>query len=1079
MFGKTLSILFLSLIGSANSIGQESRSIDSPNKSYIDSIIKAEMYQEANKLLNTHLNYYFEKNVDSLPNYVRLVGNYALAKNQWNIAASRAEKLVDKIKQVSEPSTQIKALIELSNLYFDARFHQKNYAVSQEALKMERERDRPEAATISLLEYNIGNALLYMGDNASARNHFEKSKNILENNPNIEPEQFFNTYNNLGRIYANISQIDSSNFYYNKALTLLDRFKNSDPDIYYRKAIIENNLSLNHQNTGQTKKAIETLQLAAEHFQKYTETGDDKSKKIRAKRNRLIAIDNLGTFFSGMGEHAKSLELIKLSYRQKKSYLPEEDPDIVISKILLAEAHFAAKDYIKANKYINQVLNHIKKKPERLAYVESYSKTLKASIADALGNYEEAASFYEISESVLAKESSRDFLREELNGFIRMSKFYAKIGQNQKAMQLATIGYDYAHRPNFQNLLVKIAHIKNLAELHLKFGDYQKALKYSEIGLSYYSSDELKTTNVSDAVQITYEKPILLLVRAKSKHGLEKNKSVAFLSSLLKDLETGVTILDTRRSTIKTTKDLNILLIENQDFFDFLKEIHLEFYQLTTDKKYLQKLLEINESFIYNKIRTRLNSTENIRFKNVSKAVIEREDVLKKKLLQPINNNSDITGYLSNNQVWMGFLDSLKKSHTDYYNLKYGAITEALNDVSKNIPSQTTLVRYFHSNNKENLYAYVTDGKFSELFPLKVRGVYKKIEQLNNFDIELKNVSDILEELYMQLWKPFESKITSENIIIFPDAELFNLNFELLVPEKITSFKELASKSLLSKYNISYNYSLYLIANDQKTTDFKKKYLGFAPEFGSQMKNDYQMAITDSIHLDQTYLTLLPQPFSSNLVKKFSKRYQGSSFINERASKKIFIKNAKEHKIIHIGTHAESNNLSPELSRLVFAKNVSDSANINDNYLYTYEIYNQDLSSNLAILTACETGKPTYQPGEGMISLAHAFNYAGSESILTSLWQIDEQSSTQILEYFYTYLEDGLAKDEALRKAKLDYLATAEGRTLHPQYWAGLVLMGDTNPISLPPSTPWFWWSLTCLIIIGGIFFFFKKSRFS
>ena len=74
----------------------------------------------------------------------------------------------------------------------------------------------------------------------------------------------------------------------------------------------------------------------------------------------------------------------------------------------------------------------------------------------------------------------------------------------------------------------------------------------------------------------------------------------------------------------------------------------------------------------------------------------------------------------------------------------------------------------------------------------------------------------------------------------------------------------------------------------------------------------------------------------------------------------------------------------------------------------------------MAILTACETGLPSYQPGEGMISLAHAFNYAGSKSILTSLWQIDEHSSAEILDSFYGYLENGLPKDEALRNAKLD-----------------------------------------------------------
>ena len=115
-------------------------------------------------------------------------------------------------------------------------------------------------------------------------------------------------------------------------------------------------------------------------------------------------------------------------------------------------------------------------------------------------------------------------------------------------------------------------------------------------------------------------------------------------------------------------------------------------------------------------------------------------------------------------------------------------------------------------------------------------------------------------------------------------------------------------------------------------------------------------------------------------------QYNGQSFLNENASKQLFINKAREHKIIHIGTHAESNNLNPELSRLVFAKNITDTLNLDDNYLYNYEIYNIDLSSELAILTACETGKPGYQPGEGMISLAHAFNYAGSESILTSLW---------------------------------------------------------------------------------------------
>ncbi|HNU59279.1 MAG TPA: CHAT domain-containing protein, partial [Aquaticitalea sp.] len=127
--------------------------------------------------------------------------------------------------------------------------------------------------------------------------------------------------------------------------------------------------------------------------------------------------------------------------------------------------------------------------------------------------------------------------------------------------------------------------------------------------------------------------------------------------------------------------------------------------------------------------------------------------------------------------------------------------------------------------------------------------------------------------------------------------------------------------------------------------------------------------------------------------------------------------------------------------------------------------------------TACETGKPTYQAGEGMISLAHAFNYAGSESILTSLWKIDEQSSAKIVEQFYKHIKKGWAKDKALQQAKLDYIASAEGRTVHPQYWAGLVLIGDTAPIDLQTTEQWLYWVLAGIALLIAFLFFRSRKK--
>src|SRR5690606_6274622 len=103
-----------------------------------------------------------------------------------------------------------------------------------------------------------------------------------------------------------------------------------------------------------------------------------------------------------------------------------------------------------------------------------------------------------------------------------------------------------------------------------------------------------------------------------------------------------------------------------------------------------------------------------------------------------------------------------------------------------------------------------------------------------------------------------------------------------------------------------------------------------------------------------------------------------------------------------------------------------------------------------------------------------AFSYAGSKSIMTGLWKLDEQATTIITGYFYTYLSEGFCKDEALQKAKLNYLQTAAGRMIAPQYWAGLVIMGDTTPILLKNRWQWLYYVIIAVFVVAG--FFYIKS---
>src|SRR5690606_15430184 len=246
------------------------------------------------------------------------------------------------------------------------------------------------------------------------------------------------------------------------------------------------------------------------------------------------------------------------------------------------------------------------------------------------------------------------------------------------------------------------------------------------------------------------------------------------------------------------------------------------------------------------------------------------------------------------------------------------------------------------------LYAFVADKNETHIFKLNSEGIEDAIADLSENNLEFTKTATLLSKLYAQIWLPFETKVTKEHVIIVPDAVLFNLSFESLTPSKIIKPKDLATKSLLSKHIISYNYSLLLLNKNQESSSFEKNFVAFAPEFNDAMKRSYKKTISDSLTLDHSYLTLLPQPFSISLAKKYSKEFNGKFFVNDMASKRSFTEHAKNHKIIYIGTHAESNNLSPELSRLVFAKSL-DSLNSEDNSLYSYEIYDIDLESNLAI----------------------------------------------------------------------------------------------------------------------------------
>ena len=1029
-------------------------------------------YKKAQNTLNKDLqNFKAKKSYYLLTDYLYYIGKINLQLHDQPTATSRVTQFFSFITSKTDSAKVIRqAALELSSYYELINNPQKAYDANLDALSATSKWKEATPEDFGLVENNLGTLANRKGDLATGLKHHKKALKYYESYPKADKSSLYILYNSLGGSMWYTSKIDSALYFYERAEKTLKLLEPNPMNAYYRPATLNNNKAGIYATQGNFKKALEAMKSTIDHLKKFLKTHSSDSRKESAQEFLFMSIENYAGIYKDMGDFEKAKQLLEYSYREKKKHFQPDNPELFKANILLGQIYFALKDYKLSETYLTKGLNHINKTPGGNTYWAAEAHYTLAQLNEALKNNDTAKWHFNKAETLYEASLEGAYDELYLDFTLNASNFYAKNNEKEKALNLSKKACAYIKENQGNTTALEIQQILNKGEIYYKLGEYEAAFNDSNKTMDLLKKIVTTQTNPLDSVNIILYQPKAILLRAKSAYKLTKTRTSNFLIQQFKEVKRAISILEKQKALVGDDSNITYLIDKNAAIFEFAKQLTLEIYGATKNKMYLNEVIGLHESLLYNRIRTRLNSKAYISYAQVPASISTQEKTIKDKLKNSWKHQNSIDHYIQASTQWHNYLELLKKDYPKYYKMRFATIEEPMDKLQQHIPKNTSVVRYLFA--EDALYAVTITQKEKHIFKLSTKNLQNHIAKMAENKPGIFAINNSLYELYQQLWKPFETKITTENVIIIPDGALFNLSFETLTPKKIYSFKELATNSLLVKHTISYNYSLLLLDENKKTIHFKNDFIAFAPEFNDKMKKDYRIAITDSVTADKTYLSLLPQPFSVDLALEYSRLFNGKSFINEKASKQIFKNEAAEHKIIHIGTHAESNNISPELSRLIFAKNTKNE----DNSLYTYEIYNENLNSNLAILTACETGKPTYQAGEGMISLAHAFNYAGSESILTSLWKIDEQSSAKIVELFYQNIKKGWPKNKALQQAKRDYLATAEGRTLHPQYWAGMILIGNTAPIDLqtPTSILWYLLMATCAILLV---FFVVKTR--
>jgi len=137
-----------------------------------------------------------------------------------------------------------------------------------------------------------------------------------------------------------------------------------------------------------------------------------------------------------------------------------------------------------------------------------------------------------------------------------------------------------------------------------------------------------------------------------------------------------------------------------------------------------------------------------------------------------------------------------------------------------------------------------------------------------------------------------------------------------------------------------------------------------------------------------------------------------------------------------------------------------------------------DLPADLVVLSACETAVGKNRLGEGAMSLARAFKYAGAKSIVSSLWKVDDLATKEIMVKFYEHLAEGMGKADALAEAKRWYRRTYPNEP--PSKWAAFILIGDNEPVRLKkrsPVRPWMWVTGGLVLLLAGTVVWRRSRR--
>lgn len=776
--------------------------------------------------------------------------------------------------------------------------------------------------------------------------------------------------------------------------------------------------------------------------------------------------------------------------------LPNSEMDQELIDLLSVSYSFIAKMYTDENKYdlaqqyYDKNIRYIlQKKPNDLASLNT-NYSLLAELYGKKGQYENSNAYF--------KKALEFYLKDQtgINGIIatahNLSENYLALSKTDSAQHYLKLSKAYLNETHH----FASYHHRVQAKLEQKMNHYELALK--ELNFALHLEKEKWKNAKNESIAIIYNEIGMLqaafgqYVNAVANYnlGLEqvedfdsrgtstlkllKNKSVSLnklgnndnYKATMETVNLGIKTLDTLKPSFKSKADQLFLIEDAFPLFESGLEAAYQLYASTSDDSLIDLAFRYSEKSKSVLLLEALLEAKATQFANIPNDVLERESELKseityleKQIKNSETDQSDLKDALFTlKEEYRQLVQKLEVDYKSYYDLKYNTTTVSLEVSQKSLSKHQLLISYFYGN--KAIYAIALNRGKKEMFRIpidadleaNIKRVYQMLSDPKSDVVVLGNATYSIYELLLQ---PILNSGDQKKLIIIPDGLLNYLPFSAL------NTSPGGIRYLAENHAIGYVNSATLLSELEERQPKEHTILAFAPSF------DGTVSVSNP---DRG--KLLPLPNNKKEVEQILTSFHGRAYIDGEASLRNFKSQLASFGMVHLATHAIFDDTAPEYSYLAFAQN----GNAAEDLLYVADLYNLQLDADLVTLSACESGIGDLKRGEGFLSLARGFFFSGAASIASTLWKINDASTTTLMTSFYKNLSKGEAKDLALQNAQIEFLDNNRDNALsHPYYWSAFVISGNTLALSLPYN--WIWFILVTLVVLVSGFLYFKTKK--